>query len=380
MIDWNKIRDDYPVTKNCMYFQSAGMSPLSKSTFDCIVEAYRTIHEYGDINWKKDIANYHSLLNDLGILLNTDSKNITFVANSSTAMSLVALSFRNVIKHNFNIISMHEEFPSSTVPFEYLKIPMKYVEPQKSRYPIETILTTIDQNTIAVVTSHVQSNTGFRQDLATLGKELKKRNIFFIVNATQSFPYFAIDVQEMCIDVLCASMHKWGGAGHVGTLFYTSPTFRERFPAPYAGWLSVNTGSELIYSKKNEAFTVHRSAEMYDVGTFNVQALNTLKNSLDYFQKIDYDTIRKRIFELSDYLIEKLHKLPVEIKSPYEKYDERSAIVSFSTKVDNKKIVEKLEEKKIYTSARGGYIRIALNIFNSFEELNLFIDVLGKML
>ena len=376
MIAWNKIRDDYPITKNCIYFESAGMSPLSKSTYNYIVEAYKRIHEFGDVHWQDDLKKYRALQKDLTLLLNTSIENLTFVANSSTAMSLAALSFRNVIKNNFNIVSMKEEFPSSTVPFEYQKIPMKYVEPKHGRYPIQSILDIIDNNTLALVTSHVQSNTGFRQDLEILGKELKKRNILFIVNATQSFPYFSIDVEKMHIDVLCASMHKWGGAGHVGTLFYTSPSFRERFRAPYAGWLSVDAGAEFIYSKKNEAFTIHQSAQMYDVGTFNLQALNALKTSLDYFQKIGYENIRKRIFELSDYLIERLQKLPVEIKSPYENYNERSAIISFSTKHDNKKIVAEFEEKKIYTSLRGGNIRIALNIFNSLSEIDNFMHYL----
>ena len=350
MIAWNKIRDDYPITKNCIYFESAGMSPLSKSTYNYIVEAYKRIHEFGDVHWQDDLKKYRALQKDLTLLLNTSIENLTFVANSSTAMSLAALSFRNVIKNNFNIVSMKEEFPSSTVPFEYQKIPMKYVEPKHGRYPIQSILDIIDNNTLALVTS--------------------------LFNQIRDFGKFSIDVEKMHIDVLCASMHKWGGAGHVGTLFYTSPSFRERFRAPYAGWLSVDACAEFIYSKKNEAFTIHQSAQMYDVGTFNLQALNALKTSLDYFQKIGYENIRKRIFELSDYLIENLRKLPIEIKSPYENYNERSAIISFSTKHDNKKIVAEFEEKKIYTSLRGGNIRIALNIFNSLSEIDNFMHYL----
>lgn len=85
---------------------------------------------------------------------------------------------------------MLDEFPATTVPFEYIGTEMKYVSPVSSRYSIESILSLVDEDTMAVVTSYVQYATGFRQDLAKLGAELKKRNILFIVNATQGFLSF----------------------------------------------------------------------------------------------------------------------------------------------------------------------------------------------
>lgn len=217
MTDWTKIRKDFPITENSANFQSAAMSPIPTSVFKAMVEEYRSLHVHGDISWKDDMEKYQ-------------------------------------IPKPFNIVSMQDEFPASTIGFEYQDIEMRYVQPVASRYPIESILETLDEKTLAVVTSQIQYATGYRQDLLSLGRKLKNRGVLLVVNATQAFPYFPVDVKAAHIDVLSASLHKWGLTGHIGTLFFTTSAFREKFPSPWAGWLSVDTeGKGFIHTAKNAA-------------------------------------------------------------------------------------------------------------------------------
>jgi selenocysteine lyase/cysteine desulfurase len=377
---WQKIRQDYPICEKMVYFQSAGMSPLNQPVFQSMCDKYRDIRDYGDINWERDLDDFRHLCGRLGKLINGSGEDITFLTNTSLAMSMVALSLKNQMETPFNVVSMEDEFPATNVPFEYQGIEMRYVQPRDHRYPIEEILASTDKNTLAVVTSYVQYCTGFRQNLAGLGQELKARNILFIVNATQAVPYFPVDVQQSHIDVLSASLHKWAGTAHVGAMFYTSQQFRETYPPPVAGWLSVDPGEYFIHTRKNVPLKLFNSAKCYETGTMNLQPYQALATALQYFEGVGLEIISKRLLDLGDTLIQGLRQLPVTIISPIKNRRERSAIVSIDTESDNQSLVAKLEEKSIYTAFRNGYIRIALNIFNNHQDIDHLLDELKKQL
>ncbi len=379
MIDWDKVRKDFPITERSVYFQSAAMSPLAAPVFEAIIDEYRKLCLCGDVNWIDDMARFEKLCARLAELINTEPDNVTFVQNTSTAMSLLALGFKNQIKKPFNIVSMKDEFPASTIGFEYQNIEMRYVEPANARYPIESILEMTDERTLAVVISQVQYATGFRQDVSALGQELERCGIIFIVNSTQAFPYFPVNVRASSIDVLTASLHKWGLTGHIGTMFFTTPEFRERFPSPIAGWLSVNTeGGSFIHTAKNAPFRLLSSARRYDFGTFNLQPLLAFEKALDFVKAIGIENIQRRIFELTDYLIQGLKNLKVTIISPVVRREERSAIVCFTLGDRNKAFVKKCAEKSIFVTLRDGNIRVSVNIFNNFADIDRLLETLKE--
>lgn len=379
MPNWNKIRKDFPITKKSVYFQSAAMSPIPSPIFAAIVKNYRKIHQQGDILWTKDMKRYRKLCGDIAALINTEKDNVCFVQNTSTAMSLIALSFKNEIETPYNVVSNEDEFPASTIGFEHQGIAMRYVQPINSRYPIDTILEQTDEQTAAVVTSYVQYATGFRQDLQALGKALHDKGILFIVNATQAFPFYPLDIQAMHIDALTCSLHKWGMTGHVGSIFFTSPEFRKRFSAPWIGWLSVDAGKAVIHTAKNAPFHIHDSARRYEFATQNLQTILAFQEALDYLKAIGFENIRNRILELTDYLILGLKKLGVRIVSPIDKPEERSPIVSFSLGDRNKECIKKLTQESISVSLRAGFIRVSVNIFNNFEDIDKLLSVLHSV-
>ena len=380
MTDWKKIRSDFPITKNMIYFHSAAMSPLPTPVFDAIRKEYRKLHTQGDIHWTKDLKKIRKLCSELAGMIHTKGDDVAFVQNTSSVMSLLAMTFKNHIRKPFNIVSMEDEFPASTIGYEYQDLDMRYVQPLEARYPIDNILKLSDRNTLAVVSSHVQYATGFRQDLKALGEELKKRGILFIVNATQSFPFFPIDVRSMNIDVLSASVHKWGFTGHIGTLFYTSSLFRKKYPSPWAGWMSVapQDGS-FIHTAKNTPFRLHETAERYIIGTYNLQPLLAFQVAMDYLKSIAFQNIRARVMELTDYLIRGLKKLEIKIISPVARKKERSAIVTFTLEDKNKQCIKTLAKNKIFVGARGEGIRVSVNIFNNFEDIDCLLKVLKSL-
>ncbi|MFA4874227.1 MAG: aminotransferase class V-fold PLP-dependent enzyme [bacterium] len=377
MVDWDRVRSDFPVSRDKVYLMSAAMSPMPSVVFERVVSEYRRINEAGDIFWEEDIKTCRGLRSRIGGMINASADDLAFVANTSTAMSILALSLKGDGGRDFNIVSMADEFPASTVPFEFQRLKMNYAQPTGARYPVESVLERVDKGTLAVVTSHVQYATGFRQDLERLGVELKKRGVLHIVNATQAFPIFPVDVKAMRIDAMSASLHKWGFAGHVGALFYTSPEFRARFAAPMAGWLSVAPRpGAFIHTGKNEPFELYDTADRYVQGCINFQAINTMHAALDYLESIGSENVVKKIHELNDYLIAGLWRVGACIVSPIDSIDERSAILSFNIGERTADCVAYLEAQNIFVSYRQGNIRSAVNIFNDEQDIDRLLTAI----
>ena len=376
-IPWDKIRKDFKITNNYAYFHSAGMSPIPEPVFKAITRAYERLYEAGDVDFHRDLEQSEVLLQQIGRILNTSSANLALLPNTSLAMSMVALSMQRSIAGPFTILSKQDEFPATHIPFEYQGIPVKYVAPENGRYPVERILDQIDESTRAVVCSYVQYSTGFRQDLEKLGAALKEKDLLFVVNATQGFPFFPLDMEKMHIDVMIASLHKWGCAGHVGSLMYTSETYRERFPAPMAGWLSVRPPEgEYILTSKGAPVHIHPHAAQYQFGTSNLQSVLGLKAAITYMEEIGIENIRKRILELITETIASLSQLEeVEILSPHNHAGEQSGILSINLKgKNNEACVGHLEGKHIITAMRDGHIRVSCNFFNNREDIDLLTE------
>jgi cysteine desulfurase / selenocysteine lyase len=375
---WDEIRDEFPVTKNLAYFNSAGMSPIPNRVLREITHAYETINQFGDMHFMSELQRSEMLRGKLADMIHTHPQNICFAHNTSTAFSLVAASLKRTIPFEFNIVSLLDEFPSTNVPFEFQGIPFKFVEPVNGVYSLESIMDAVDDKTMAVVCSHVQYATGFRIDIGKLGSALKEMDLLFIVNATQSFPVFEIDVEKNNIDVLTVSFHKWNLSGLLGSLFYTSESFRQMYPNTMAGWLSVHPPeNEFIPTQKNESFVQLEDAGQYNFGGMNFHALAGLDTAIDFINEVGRNNIRDRILSLTDYLVERLKNIDLDILTPRGLPDHRSGIVLVNIRDGkNAAAVEFLMKQKVVTAIRAGMIRISCNFFNNHQEIDQLIHAL----
>jgi cysteine desulfurase / selenocysteine lyase len=376
---WNTIRDEFPITREYAYFQSAGLSPMPNCVLEAVTNAYRKVNQFGDMYWMEELDKSNRLRITLGNLINTNADNIVFAHNTSTAFTFLAAALKAGHQEEFNLISLYDEFPSTHIPFEFQGITVKFVKPGNGAYSIDTILNAADEKTLGVVCSYVQYSTGFRLDAAELGRRLHERGLLFLLNATQGFPTFEIDVKKWHIDAMAVSFHKWGCCSHVGSLFYTSEKFRSRYPSPLAGWLSVQPAkNDFIPTQKETGYVQWKHAGQYNFGTMNFQALAGLDAAMNFMLQTGLEKIRQRILSIATYLTDRLRDLPVEIISPIDDPAHRSAIVLVDvTGKDNQAIVDHLKQQKIITTIRMEKIRISCNFFNNPKDVDRLIDALS---
>lgn len=384
--DWENIRnEEFPAANKNVQLKSGGGSPMSKSAYEAAKKYFDDMLHYGDIFWIENLEKVERVRSKVAKYLNSKREEVGFLINSSSCMKVV-LHYLD----QGEVLYPEQEFPTSIHDIKRANIKLHPIIPLNNRYPITEIKKAISNNTSSFITSHIQYLTGYRQNLEDTGNLCKSNNITHIVNATQSFGAFPIDVAKYEIDLLVASGLKWACAGYgIGILYIKKELIDGREMPNLTGWLSV----EDPYKMDPLNIKVKKNARALDAlgGAPHFPQIFALGGSLSLLERIgDGDLkegvrrVNSRIIDLTKYLDEQLNRFNFNIITPLER-EYRSGI--FTIKTSNaQKITQKLEEKKIFVSCRRDpktgekvYIRISLNFYNNKIDINILTEELGKL-
>lgn len=364
MIDWDKIRSRFPAATNFVYLNSAGGAPMSDMAANEGKRFYDEMLTGGDTFWNDWLRRKESVRLKLADFIHAHPDEIAFTLNTSHGMSQVASMLEGI----GGVLTMHDEFPSTTYPFLHKGFNLKFVMPENGIYTLDSIEKEITQETRILVSSFIQYNTGFRQDIEALGQLCRKHNLIYIVNATQGMGSFPIDVQKVKADFMVFTCLKWTLAGYGIGGMYINKKWLGLLPFPAAGWRSA-LNPELLMN--NRELVIKNDASATEVGCPHFPNIFALGGALDLLNSIGKDNIQDHILGLNSYLEEKLDELKVPVLS-VKKSEFRSGITII--KVDNPNlVVEKLAERKIFVSVRGEGVRISFHIFNNRSDVDALI-------
>ena len=370
MTDWNKVREEFPVCKKYVYLNPAGGSPVSLSAATEGKRFYDEMLEFGDTYWETWLERTEKVRSDLAAFIGASREEIGFTTNTSHGMNLVA----QMLKDKGTVLTMREEFPSTTFPWLNQKTEIKFVEPTNYGYSIEDIKKAITPDVKILITSYVQYCTGFRQDLEELGAFCKENNLIFVVNATQALGIFPVNVKQCNIDFLMFTGLKWATAGYgIGGL-YVNKKWLAADNFPFAGWRSVQTPGKmdnLDLDLKNEASVIESGCPHFP----NIFALG---GALKMFALIGAENVMNRVLFLNRLIEEKLRSLGIELIVQKEDIHRSGILIA---KIPNPKVVvDELFKKNIIVSARGEGMRISASIFNNEDDVEKMIIELKSIM
>lgn len=370
MVNWNEIRKEFPVCNKYVYLNPAGGSPMSKSASEAGQLFYKEMLEFGDTYWETWLARTEDTRKKLANYINASEKEIGFTTNTSHGMNMVA----QALKNEGSILTMRDEFPSTTFPWLNQNTRIAFVEPKNYAYSLSDIEKSLTPDIKILVSSYVQYNTGFRQDLEKLGNFCKTNDLTFVVNATQALGIFPVDVQKSNIDFLVFTGLKWATAGYgIGGL-YMNKKWLSKNNFPFAGWRSVKMPEKM----DNLALELKNEASVIESGCPHFPNIFALGGALDLFNKIGQKNISERVIYLNRFLQNQLETLGVKV-IVQEKDINRSGILIAKIK-NPREIVSKLAEKNIIVSARGEGVRISTSIFNNEKDIEILIHELKSII
>lgn len=370
MIDWNEIRKEFPVCEKYVYLNPAGGSPMSRSASESGQLFYKEMLEFGDTYWETWLERTEKTRSALAEFIGAGRDEIGFTTNTSHGMNLVA----QMLKNKGPILTMRDEFPSTTFPWLNQGTEIKFVEPNNHGYSINDIKKGLTPDIKVLVSSYVQYCTGFRQDLEALGEFCKDNNLIFVVNATQALGIFPVDVKKCNIDFLMFTGLKWATAGYgIGGL-YVDRKWLSPDNFPFAGWRSV----EIPEKMDNTAMELKNEVSVIESGCPHFPNIFALGGALKLFNRIGPENVVKRVLSLNRLIEEKLAELGIGVIAQKEDKHRSGILIA---KIENpKEIVGKLSEKNIIVSARGEGIRISNSIFNNEEDIERLMDELKEIL
>ncbi|MEK7829728.1 MAG: aminotransferase class V-fold PLP-dependent enzyme, partial [Acidobacteriota bacterium] len=225
-----EIRKLFPVTQNYVYLNHAAVCPISLPVIERMMEYTSDLLNHGLVHYEKWGNRTKKVRQLAAQLINAEADEIAFAPNTSSGLSFVA----NGIdwQAGDNIITADCEFPANIVPWKRISrefgVELRMARERDGRLETEEILSLIDSRTRAVSLSFVEFASGFRNDLATIGRHCRERGVLFVVDAIQGLGALKLDVKACSIDALSADAHKFLLGPDGVAMFYVSRQAMER--------------------------------------------------------------------------------------------------------------------------------------------------------
>jgi cysteine desulfurase/selenocysteine lyase len=369
MIDWNEIRAKFPAASNYVYLNCAGGAPMSVEAASEGKRFYDEMLSGGDTFWDVWLIRKEEVRKKLARFINASPDEVAFTLNTSHGMSQVAA----MLEGKGEVLTMNDEFPSTTFPFLHKGFKMNFVLPENGIYSLEAIEKAITPETRILVSSFIQYNTGFKQNIEELGKLCKKHNLIYVVNATQGMGSFPIDTQNLNADFMVFTCLKWTLAGYGIGGMYVNKKWHGDIHYPSAGWRSIENPGLM----NNREMELKTDASATEVGCAHFPNIFALGGAIDLLESIGKDAVREHILGLNHYLEERVQEIGISILSVTQAaYRSGITILNVS---DPKLIAGKLAAKKIIVSARGEGLRVSFHIFNNKSDVDALVEGLQEV-
>jgi cysteine desulfurase/selenocysteine lyase len=370
-----KVRKQFAITRNYTYLNHAAVSPFARPVADAMRQQIEERSKYGgraEDRWEERAEQARK---QAARLLGAKPAEIAFVTNTTQGLNLFG---RGVAwRRGDNVVLPRVEFPANVYPWLALKelgVSVKFVPERDGRIRVEDIERAIDRHTRIVAISFVEFSSGYRNDLARIGKICKSMDVFLVVDGIQGVGALNLDVRRAGIDGLSCGGHKWLLAPQGTGLFYCSSKVLKNLKHPMPGWLSV-VGWENYYEFDYKLFPDSRR---YESAQKNLHGATGLGAALRMINELGISDIEQRILGLTDHLCMLLEDRGFRVFSPRGP-GEKSGIVSFYPgKHGAEKVCQRLLRKGFVTCARQGRIRVSPHFYNTPEEIESLVRALPR--
>lgn len=397
-----------------IYLNHCAVSPVTDGVQQAVLDALELRRNSHIDRFERQLqvfAETRGMLADITGSGNPDR--VAFVQNTTNALNTVAQGFP--WQAGDEVLVADCEFSSNVYAWNNLKrrgVNTVLVPAPGGRVTSGYIRNAITSRTRMVAISSVQYVSGFRADIAAVGRICREHNLFLVVDGIQAAGVLPQYASEWGADAYCGGAHKWlMGPQGIGYLC-VSDRLHDLLEPVMPGWLSVPDPWDLYnFSQPMEA-----TARRYEGGTYNTAGIFGLHAALTMLLDVGPARIETHILDLasrlangfaslgipaaiSDYSDDASrttedrtsktgsgladHRNPSSLIRPDTAHssNRRSGITSFrlSSAANDNEIIQFYRNNGIFISVRSGMLRIAPHFWNTTDEIDSVIDVTAQM-
>ncbi len=372
---WKLVREQFPLKKSRTYFNNGTMGPSPYPVIETVSKGILDVNTDGEYHGA-EIAR-----DKLAAFINAKVSEIALTHNTTEGINIVAWGLP-LRKGDEIIMTTHEHVGNASPWLNVAKlhgIVIKTFAPAlTTKENLERIYALIGPKTKAIAVPHITCTAGLILPIKEISKLGKEYNLFVCIDGAHGPGSTVIDVKELGCDFYASNGHKWL-MGPLGTGFlYVKEDLLDILQPYHVGANSVDKWelSEKVQRLDTYVATAHR----YDYGTQNPSLYQGLAAAIDFITGLGTQKVADRGRALAGHLQEQLLKLPdkVEMLSSTET-SSRGTMIGFKMKKISladfgKKAGENNFRIRLVPESDLNSIRISTHIYNSFEEVDRFVE------
>ena len=386
------IKKDFPIFKNnnLIYLDNASTTQKPKQVINSMVEFYENynanVHRgvYGIA--EKATLVYEKSRTIIANFINANNEEIIFTKGTTESINIIANAISKDLQTGDEIIISEMEHHSNIVPWlmlsKYKNIKIKYISMlNDGTLNISELKKIISKKTKLISVTHMSNVIGTINPIKEIIDLAHQNNIKVLIDAAQSISHIKIDVKKLKCDYLVFSGHKIMGPTGVGILFGKNNLLK-KIP-PLLG------GGHMIKEVTLQKFSYNDIPWKFEAGTANIAQAIGLGEAIKYLQKFEYNDLHSHTKKITNYLIEKINKVPNIILYP-ENRKLIGPVISFSIKNIHSYDLTKLLDTQGICIRSGHHCaqpllnkfkleslnRVSLYFYNTIDDINMFYDKL----
>jgi len=219
-----------------LYLDFNATTPVHDEVLEVMLDAYK--NNYGNPASRTHLHGHQakqlvdSSRKNIAAVLGVNTSEVIFTsgATESNNMSLLGLEAFGTSQGKKHIISTAIEHSSVLEPLEYLskkgfRIDLIPVGPS-GRITVDDVISRVTNETLLISVMHANNETGVIQPVKEIGEALVDRNVYFHVDAAQTFGKLVEELREIKYDLLSITAHKIYGPQGIGALVLRSKKYK----------------------------------------------------------------------------------------------------------------------------------------------------------
>ena len=302
---------------------------------------------------------------------------IACMGNTSYGINVASLGLP--LESGDVVLTYEGEYPADVYPWMSLAkkgVKLELIPKRDGLQDEARLLEELKRPEVKVVTmSWVSFSTGYRADLATIGRECRKRGIYFVVDAIQGVGAMTLDLSKVEVDILASGGQKWmlspWGTGFV----YVREGLAKELDPAVVGWLAMKS-SEDFTRMVDYDFNFYDDARRFQINTLPAQDFAGLNASLEMLFELGAENVERHIEGIVSEAVAwaGANGDKVRLVTPADPA-KRAGVLAIAPR-DPKAASKALSEAKIFHSLREGAIRLSPHCFNTSAEMRRALDVL----